>query len=148
MIKCTAHARPIKARADPFSEAKLANKKKQKRREKEGSSDIKDVALAESRRADAATVAWTLAAMWTFFALAFRGLVVLMIDSAENAESIPKAAPYIPGLMLFTALVTGILVIGATPVVYWVRRTPPPWPITAGILVIGLTPLVLLYFNR
>jgi len=109
--------------------------------------DRKDIVLAERRSADAATVGWTLAAMGTLGALAFRWLVQLIIASTADPKSLPKVANSMPALMLFTALICGILAISATPFVYWLRRIPPPWQITAAIVVIGLTPLTLLILN-
>lgn len=109
--------------------------------------DRQDHLLAETRTADAATVGWTLAAMATLGALALRWLVLLMIHSTADPKSLPQATPYIPGLMLFSALISGILAVSATPAVYWLRRSAPPWQVTATIVLIGLAPLVLLAFN-
>jgi hypothetical protein len=113
----------------------------------EDAPDEKDVALAESRSADAATVGWTLAALGTLGALAFRWIVQLIISNTLDAKSLPEATPFIPGLMLFTALISGILAVSMTPFVYGLRRTPPPLPITIAIVLIGLAPLVLLVLN-
>ncbi len=115
--------------------------------QRESQPDRKDIALAEGRSADAATVGWTLAAMGALGALALRVVVQLIIIWTADPKALPEATKYIPGLMLFTALVCGILAISATPFVYWLRRIPPPWPITAAIVVVGLTPLALLILN-
>lgn len=109
--------------------------------------DRKDLALAEKRSADAATVGWTLAAMGALGALALRILVQTIIWITSDPKSLPDATKYIPGLMLFIALVCGILAISATPFVYWLRRMPPPWEVTTAIVLIGLTPFALLLLN-
>lgn len=123
-------------------------KKRKKAAEHRPEPDDRDRALAESRAADAATVGWTLAALCSLAALAFRWLILLMLNAAADPEQLHPATPVIPSLMHFVALVSGVMAISMTPFVYWLRRAAPPWQITAAVLVIGLTPLVLLVLNR
>lgn len=135
------------ARLDRNKGTTLGRKKKRKPPKIVTDLQRKDVLLADNRTADAATVGWTLAAMATLGALALRWLVQLMINSTADPKSLPEATPFIPGLMLFSALISGILAVSATPLVYWLRRSSPPWQITAAVMVIGLTPLALLIMN-
>lgn len=125
----------------------MARKKKRKPVKIELAVDRKDRLFAETRGADAATVGWTLAAMATLGALALRWIVLLLMSSTADLKSLPEATPYIPGLMLFSALVSGILAVSATPFIYWLRRSSPPWQVTAAVVLIGLTPLLLLAFQ-
>jgi hypothetical protein len=125
----------------------VGRKKKRKPVKIELAVDRKDRLFAETRGADAATVGWTLAAMATLGALALRWIVQLIINSTADPKDLPQATPYIPGLMLFSALVSGILAVSATPFIYWLRKSAPPWQITAFVILVGLTPLFLLAFR-
>jgi integral membrane sensor domain MASE1 len=122
----------------------LGQKKKRKTPKIKSEADRKDQLLAETRSADAATVAWTLSAMATLGALALRWLVKLIINSTNDPKDLPEATLFIPGLMLFAALISGIIAVSLTPLVYRLRKISPPWQVTAGIGVIGLVPLALL----
>jgi len=50
----------------------------------------------------------------------------------------------IASALLFAALMTGVLCLGFTPLVYRVRQISPPQAITIGAILIGLSPIVML----
>jgi hypothetical protein len=50
----------------------------------------------------------------------------------------------ISGVMLFVAIVTGVVALVLTPLAYRVRLAPPPRAITVIAVLIGLLPLVVL----
>ena len=98
----------------------------------------------ESRPAVALTVAWMLSCMSTAVGmLTVIGLRLLMLAfPVAGGGSDPLER--ISGVLLFVALITGLTCLAFTPLVYRVRRAPPPSPITFGAVLIGLAPIVLL----
>jgi len=64
------------------------------------------------------------------------------VMSAALTE-LPGAWRSLPGLLLFMALVTGLVCLLLTPLVYRFRRVPPPTVITVWALVVSVTPLVI-----
>jgi hypothetical protein len=53
----------------------------------------------------------------------------------------PNALLLVPTTLMMVALITGILLVIVTPVVYRVRRSRPPIAITIAALVIAIAPL-------
>jgi predicted branched-subunit amino acid permease len=53
----------------------------------------------------------------------------------------PNALLLVPTTLMMVALITGILLVIVTPVVYRVRKSRPPIVITIAALVIALAPL-------
>lgn len=96
---------------------------------------------AEERSAEAATIAWMLAAVATL-AAQLVALAARLAAWGVPGEEIPPVARILPGWFLLCAVVTGGLCLLLTPLVYRVRRSPPPWPVTVGVIIISLTPLV------
>ncbi|MEE3373393.1 MAG: hypothetical protein VX346_28915 [Planctomycetota bacterium] len=95
----------------------------------------------ESRMAEAVTVGWMLTTAMTL--LADLGMVAAwFIVSRGDEQALPEAVTVLPSLLLFTATITGILVLLLVPAVYFLRRQRPPWQITATAIGIGLFPLV------
>jgi len=98
----------------------------------------------ETRAAVATTVVWMLTCMSTAAAmlmvLAFRLLIIGFPVAAGQRH--PLAA--VAGVLLFVALMTGVLCLGLTPLVYRVRRTRPPRAVTVGAVLIGAAPIVTL----
>lgn len=98
----------------------------------------------ENRASEAVTVFWMLTLMATLGAelasLAGRGLLAL----AEDPADVPGGVRMLPGLLLLVALVTGILCLLLTPVVYRVRSEPPPLGVTVIAALVGVSPLVAL----
>jgi hypothetical protein len=96
----------------------------------------------ETRAAVALTVVWMLTCMSTAAAmlmvLIFRLLVIGFPVAAGGRH--PLAA--VAGVLLFVALMTGVLCLALTPLVYRVRRTRPPRAITIGAVLIGAAPIV------
>ncbi len=98
----------------------------------------------ESRPAVAVTVAWMLSCMATaagmLTVLALR-LLMLAFPVAPGGD---HPLGRISGVLLFVALITGVVCLVFTPLVYRVRKSPPPPPITVGAVLISLAPIVLL----
>jgi hypothetical protein len=98
----------------------------------------------ESRPAVALTVAWMLSCMSTavgiLTVLALRLLMLAFPVAAGADHPLGRVA----GILLFVALITGVVCLAFTPLVYRVRTAPPPSPITCGAVLIGLAPIVLL----
>ncbi len=98
----------------------------------------------ETRPAVALTVAWMLSCMSTavgvLTVLALR-LLMLAFPVAPGAD---HPLDRIARVLLFVALITGVVCLAFTPLVYRVRKTPPPSPITRGAVLIGVAPMVLL----
>jgi hypothetical protein len=96
----------------------------------------------ETRAAVATTVVWMLTCLSTAAAmlmvLAFRLLIIEFPVAAGQRH--PLAA--VAGVLLLVALLTGVLCLGLTPLVYRVRRTRPPVAITAAAVLIGAAPMV------
>ena len=100
----------------------------------------------EERRAEVATVAWMLCALFTFCAEGV-GLVARMARAyaaayAAEAESQPQPGAWhvLPDVTLVMALVTGTLCLVLTGVVYRLRKTLPPAAISVVAVLLGLTP--------
>jgi len=95
---------------------------------------------AESRTAEAVTVAWMLALTATLLAemAAFGGWLLLRIAGWEPQEAGPIAA--LPELLLIIAALTGAVCVLLVPLTYKLRRQPPPLPISVAAVVIGAAP--------
>ena len=94
----------------------------------------------ESRVAEATTVGWMLTTVVTL--VADLGLLVAWaIVARSDAQSLPEAVAVLPGLLLFTATITGILAVLLVPAVYFLRLQYPPWQITVVAIGIGLFPI-------
>jgi hypothetical protein len=98
----------------------------------------------ESRAAVALTVAWMLTCMSTaaalFVVLALRLLMLAFPAAAGGAHPLQRTA----GMFLFVALMTGVLCLILTPLVYRARMSPPPRAVTVGAVLIGIAPIVLM----
>lgn len=100
----------------------------------------------ESRAAEATTVAWMLTAMATIGAILLAGTVRLATRFLA-ADATGAGLRFLPDLLIFTSLVTGILCLCLTVVVYRVRKTPPPSSVTIAAVLIGLSPVALTVFQ-
>jgi heme/copper-type cytochrome/quinol oxidase subunit 2 len=110
----------------------------------------KQLAPAETRTAEAVTVAWMLSTMVTVLAevvsLVSLALILVFAEEQEMANqaeeqklAIQQAA--LPGLILFIGIITGIICLVLAPVVHQVRRVPPPRTVTIFAVAVGLTPM-------
>jgi hypothetical protein len=92
----------------------------------------------ESRTAEAVTVAWTLCLLATLVAeagaLLSRAYLVLF--------SGPLWLQVLSGVLLFVALVAGLVTLALTPMTWRLRRVPPPRAIVVVAVAAGLMPLV------
>ena len=116
----------------------MAKRRKPKRKRR--SPRTRAESAGEDRRGDVVTVAWMLTMVATLGAelvgAALRVLVGLM-------HSPPPTWQALPGLMLFTAAVTGLICLSLTPAVYRFRRVPPPTAITALAVSVSVLPLAI-----
>ena len=111
-------------------------KPKRKRRRKPSRSE----SAVEDRRGEVVTVAWMLTMVATLGAeLVGAGLRVL-VGLMDNP---PPTWLALPGLMLFTATVTGLICLALTPLVYRFRRVPPPTAVTALAVTVSVLPLAI-----
>jgi len=98
----------------------------------------------EDRTVAAVTVVW----MLTLFCTLAAELVALACLALTRRQSPPDTTPTVPQLMtvalFFAALVTGVLCLALTPLVWRLRQIKPPLAIVATALVVGLAPLVTL----
>lgn len=92
----------------------------------------------ETPTADAATVAWTLA---TSTALLCDLAAVAGHLIAVNRPDAPGPAMF-RELMLFSAAVSGLATLILTPLVYRVRRTPPPTGFTIFAVCVAVAPML------
>jgi hypothetical protein len=99
---------------------------------------------AEERSAEVATVAWMLTALITaaaeFVALLARLYFYLQPEPPESMA--PLAL--LPGIMLIIGLIAGGLCLLLTPLIYKIRKSPPPFPITVVVVLISLIPPITL----
>ncbi len=98
----------------------------------------------ETRPAVALTVAWMLSCMSTAVGMLTILALRLLMLAFPVAPGEDHPLGRMSGVLLFVALITGVVCLAFTPLVYRVRKVPPPGPITVGAVLIGLAPLVLL----
>lgn len=98
----------------------------------------------EDRRAEATTVIWMLCVLATVLSQSIAFLVQFGLSFATDPEQIPATIWALPGLMLFTAFLTGALTLLLIPLVYRFRQTPPPRPITIFAIFVSILPLAVL----
>lgn len=99
--------------------------------------------MGEDRGSVALTVAWMLTALATGIAVGvvIVGEVLLWQFPPETSGTEPFA--FVPRLFLVMATITGLLCLTLMPVVYRVRRDPPPRSIATAALVVSLLPLAI-----
>jgi hypothetical protein len=97
----------------------------------------------EELGAESLTVMWMLTAVATLAAqlVALTAEVIQFFFAPEDA---PAVARMLPNWFLFCAAVTGMVCLGVTPIVYVVRRRPPPTAITIATIVICVIPWLVL----
>lgn len=98
--------------------------------------------IAEEPRASVAvTVTWMLTLLGTAAALVVALAFILGsqgLDLPPKSESLLRA---MSGMMLATAVFTGVLCLGLTVAVYRVRRDPPPIAITVAAVFVSCLPI-------
>lgn len=102
-------------------------------------------AFAEDRRAEVVTVAWMLCVMATLLAEIVGG-VVRLVSTSLGSVDLPQTVRAMPGLMLLSALMTGILSLILLPLAYHFRRTRPPPIVTVFSATVALVPLIICFF--
>jgi hypothetical protein len=90
----------------------------------------------------ATTVAWMLLTL-SCAAAQIVGLAMwALAQSAGIPADRPNALMLVAGTLLFVAILTGLLVLALTPLVYRVRKSRPPLVVTIFALIIAAIPLI------
>ena len=76
--------------------------------------------------------------------IAFRLLMIAFPVVGDREHPLGRIA----GVLLFVALMTGIVCLVLTPLAYRVRKTAPPPAITVGAVMIGIAPILVLVLLR
>jgi hypothetical protein len=98
--------------------------------------------VEEPRSVEALTVFWMLTALATLIAETIAAAALFaMAFSPDLGNSLLRI---MPGVMLFTALVTGTICLALTPLVLRQRRTPPPRGVVGIVILIGVSPWLML----
>jgi len=105
-----------------------------------GKRAIVQPASLETPRADAITVGWMLSMVTTL--LCEVGALVVRAALFRDGQPLSNAVSAMFAMLLFSAFVVGIASLLLIPVVYKVRRDPPPRSITIAVVIIGAAPLV------
>ena len=108
-------------------------------RKKRRPKQVRPAVASEARVADAMTVGWMLTAITALVCQA--GLVV--VRAAEHYQPEVAALGVLGELLLFAALVFGVISLVLAPIVLRLRRTPVPPGITIFAVAVGLTPLAI-----
>jgi hypothetical protein len=125
----------------------LPGKRSKKKRRPRHASDTKAQRQhAESRGGEALTVFWMITAMATLVGVAASALAALLRRFWINGEEERFSLTMLPGVLLFTALVTGTLCLILIPIVFRVRREPPPRTVLWTAVLLGFTPWAALFF--
>ena len=119
----------------------MAKKKKKKKPAKRVPNDLQ--AAAESRSELAAKVAWSLTLLSTLAAEAMGFVCQLYVRFAEPVTLLQVLG----GVMLFVALVAGVVTLLLTPLVLKLAKTRPPSSIVLTAIVAGVLPLVVVVFQ-
>lgn len=93
---------------------------------------------SESRRAHLITIVWTLSVTTTF--LCDIGAAVTRLLLGAGPQGVQAGA--LSGLLLFSASVTGLLVLVLLPVVLNVRRQAPPRGYVVFAVLVAVAPLL------
>lgn len=95
----------------------------------------------EDRASVAVTVAWMLTVLCAAGAEILAGIGYAVVIMGPTPGQVHPLAPF-PGLMLLIAVITGIVSLVLTPIVYLVQRGAIPRAITTVAMIVGLLPLV------
>lgn len=93
---------------------------------------------SESRSAEAATIGWLLC-VFTTLACVCGALVARWIGLAR--------LPILAGLLLFAALVIGVISLGLGLIVYRVRNVPPPLGVYVFAVAVAALPIIVILVN-
>ena len=97
-------------------------KRKRQRRAKPKSRDSQHESPAETQAGEATTVAWTVSVTTVLLCYIAAALVHLCGRAFPEA----RAANMFKELLLFSAAAIGVVSLAILPIVFRVRRTPPP----------------------
>ena len=86
-----------------------------------------------------------LCALFTFCAELVGLVVQLALASAGELDESNAHWALLPPLTLGIGLVSGLITLALTPIVYRLRKTPPPEAITVVAVLVGLAPPATLF---
>ena len=95
-------------------------------------------ANGESRGAEVLTIFWTVL-VTTAVGCNIGAAVTRLIHSNQPGNN---AIGLLSGLLLFAAVVVGVLILGLLPVVYRMRKEPPPRGYVVFAVLIGAAPIL------
>jgi hypothetical protein len=99
---------------------------------------------AESRGAVATTVAWMLMTLSCAAAQVVALGMWVLARSAGIPANRPNALLLVSSTLLFVAILTGILALALTPLIYRIRKSRPPTVVTIAAIAIAATPLIVI----
>jgi hypothetical protein len=101
---------------------------------------VRPAASAESQAGEAATIAWTVAVTMTLACDLTAAGAHFFVDGSEWS----RVVALFRDLLLFGGAVIGALTLLLIPVVYRLRRVPPPNGFTAFAVCVAVAPIVAL----
>lgn len=81
-----------------------------------------------------------LATIATIGAEVVGGVLLVVLSLVQTA---PASLVAFPNVMLFTAAVTGLVCLSLTPLVYRLRRMPPPTAVTVLAVAVSVLPFAI-----
>lgn len=94
----------------------------------------------ESRSTEALTVGWMLTVMTTL--LCQIGSAAVRIYLHWQPDTLPRLE-LLSVVLIFAGLVLGVVTLVLLPIVYRMRRDPPPWGIVVFAAVVGVVPVLM-----
>ena len=94
----------------------------------------------EVRSVEVLTVGWMLIVMMTLVCQI--GAAGVRLFLAGQPEPLPRME-LLGGILVFAGLVLGLATLGLLPIVYRVRRDPPPRGIVVFAAVVGMVPVLM-----
>ena len=95
---------------------------------------------ARDSLADFLTVCWMLAVLTTLLCEVGAGVAALALTRYPDSRPVQTLAD----VLLFAALVVGLLTVAFMPILWRARTTPPPKPIAWLAAIAGLAPMVIM----
>ena len=92
----------------------------------------------------ALTVAWALTFVCTAGAQVLAWIFLWLAGSSKAIQGAPNTLVLMGNLLVLVAAITGAIGILLTPLVYRIRRVPPPPTFTIMVLLAGCTPWLII----
>jgi hypothetical protein len=98
---------------------------------------------AETRASEALTIVWTVTTTMLFFC----NLALVVVQLVLPQDPTQQGLLTFRGLLLFSGASLGVLGLALLPVVFQVRRTPPPRGLAVFAACLAAVPLVVVMFR-